>query len=49
MGRPLLVRGASAFAGDFALFFGRHRSEAAAFLALSSSHRSDLPFVVPIE
>jgi hypothetical protein len=38
------MRGASAFAGDFALFFWRHRSEAAAFLALSSSHCSDLPW-----
>jgi hypothetical protein len=39
VGRAFLVRGASALAGDFALFFGRHRSEATAFFTLSSIHR----------
>jgi hypothetical protein len=39
VGRPLFVRGATALAGDLALFLGRHRSESATFLAFSSIHR----------
>lgn len=35
MGRSLLMCGAPAFAGDLALFFGRHRRKAATFLAFS--------------
>src|SRR5262245_28030951 len=43
VGRPLFVRGASALTGDLALFFWRHRSESAAFLAFSCIHRQTSP------
>jgi hypothetical protein len=39
---PLLVCGAPALAGDLALFLRGHRSEPAAFLALSVVHRTIL-------